>query len=143
MSLVKEDDDQSSSDEDVKCFRQAVIDELKFFRNLSKNSSQEPLAFWKQHYGRLPLLAPVAKRFLPIPGRAAPVEQVFSIAGRVHSDNSSNMTAETLRAILTIKNSRLGWMDLARQLPSDAFDVNVDPLGENEATNEMEELLED
>eukprot|EP01138_Halocafeteria_seosinensis_P005564 gb/GECG01005687.1/.p1 GENE.gb/GECG01005687.1/~~gb/GECG01005687.1/.p1 ORF type:complete len:696 (+),score=85.80 gb/GECG01005687.1/:1-2088(+) len=137
-----EEEDQSSSDEEVKCFRQAVMDELKCFRSFSKNSSQEPLPFWKEHHEKFPLLAPVAKRFLPIPGSAAPAEQVFSIAGRVHSDRSCNMTAETLRAILTIKNSRLGWMDLARQPPSDAFDVNVDPFGENEAEMRMDEAEE-
>ena len=57
------------------------------------------------------------------------------VAGRVHSDNSCRMTAETLRTILLLKNRWLHWMDLARQPPTDAFDVNVDPFGENESTS--------
>ena len=122
----KEDDSSvnSGSDEELSSFPQEVLNELKQFRTSAREDLQEPLPFWKKYAS--------ARKFMAIPGSAAPAEPVFSIAERVHSGNSCSGTADTLTSILTLKNVWLGWMDLSENMPSDAFDVNSECFGENE-----------
>ena len=43
----------------------------------------DPLVYWEQHQQQFPQLTSLAMRYLAIPASSAPVERLFSIAGKV------------------------------------------------------------
>jgi hypothetical protein len=53
---------------------------------ITSNSYEDTLLFWKVHESVLPLLAPLAKKFLGVPASSASVERMFNIAGHVYSN---------------------------------------------------------
>ena len=44
---------------------------------------EDPLAFWKQQKDTMPVLSTLACKYLCIPASSAPVERIFSVAGKV------------------------------------------------------------
>ena len=42
-----------------------------------------PLTFWKENERKFPVLAKLAREFFGVPSSSSPVEQLFSIAGKV------------------------------------------------------------
>jgi hypothetical protein len=55
----------------------------------------------KQEY---PLMFQVARDYLPIPGAAVDVERLFNIAREILGLRRASMAAETLRALILLKD---------------------------------------
>lgn len=58
----------------------------KYTGLVNSSSYTDPLVFWKAHENSLPLLAPLAKKFLGVPASSASVERMFNISGHIFSN---------------------------------------------------------
>lgn len=66
------------------------------------------LDFWKSSR-EYPSLAPLANKYLAIPASSAPVERLFSIAGRIFRPDRCSLKSETFEQLMLIKcNSGVG-----------------------------------
>ena len=65
--------------------------------------SEDPLGFWKKNAGRFPQLAISATKYLAIPASSAPVERLFSIAGKVFRPDRSRLNDDTFERLMFIK----------------------------------------
>ncbi|XP_062579450.1 zinc finger BED domain-containing protein 4-like [Saccostrea cucullata] len=45
--------------------------------------SESPLTYWSQNHSRFPCLSKLAQRYLAVPATSAPVERLFSVAGKI------------------------------------------------------------
>ena len=75
---------------------------------LSKPSvpvDSNPLTFWKNHENTYHKLSLLAQKYLAIPASSAPVERLFSVAGKIYRPdrcNLSDKSFETLMFIFTV-----------------------------------------
>ena len=73
----------------------------------AKNKS-DPLAYWKEEEFKYPVLSVLASRYLAIPASSAPVERLFSIAGKIFRPERCSMKDETFERLMMIKcNAKL------------------------------------
>ena len=56
---------------------------LKYLEEPVISQDNSPLVFWKKNNLQFPILAHVAECILAIPALSAPVERLFSIAGKM------------------------------------------------------------
>ena len=71
---------------------------------LSESCEQvDPLQYWKQHRDKSPNLANLAKKYLCIPATSAPVERLFSIAGKFFRSERCRLSDKTFEMLMTIK----------------------------------------
>lgn len=63
----------------------------------------DPLLFWQQNQSTLPQLTILALRYLCIPASSAPVERLFSIAGKVFRPERCRMTDVRFEELMFIK----------------------------------------
>ena len=54
--------------------------------------SQNPAKYWKENQQKYPLLSRLAKDVLGVPSSFAPVERLFSIAGKVFTPERCRLT---------------------------------------------------
>lgn len=62
-----------------------------------------PLDFWKLNGSKFPKLSNLAKHYLSIPASSAPVERLFSIAGKIFRPNRCSMTDTVFQKLIAIK----------------------------------------
>lgn len=63
----------------------------------------DPLQFWKTNQDKYPNLANVAKKYLCIPATSAPVERLFSIAGKFFRPERCRLSDKTFEMLMMIK----------------------------------------
>lgn len=63
----------------------------------------DPLKYWKEHCDKYPTLAILAKKYLCIPATSAPVERLFSIAGKVFRPERCRLSDNTFEMLMMIK----------------------------------------
>lgn len=61
------------------------------------------LLFWKLHENSLPLLAPLAKKFLGVPASSASVERMFNISGHVFSNKRRRTGVKLFENLVFLK----------------------------------------
>ena len=70
--------------------------------------SSDPLKYWKGQQSNFPVLSTLAARYLTIPASSAPVEWLFSIAGKVFRPERCLMKDSTFERLMMIKcNSKV------------------------------------
>ena len=62
-----------------------------------------PLNFWKLNGSNFPKLSNLAKHYLSIPASSAPVERLFSIAGKIFRPDRCSMTDTVFQKLIAIK----------------------------------------
>ena len=62
-----------------------------------------PFKWWQDNYHRYPILAKVARRYLPSPATSVHSERLFSGAGEVYDDKRSRLMPELAESLLLIK----------------------------------------
>ncbi|CAC5368390.1 unnamed protein product [Mytilus coruscus] len=62
-----------------------------------------PLGFWESNEHNYPILASMAKRFLAILASSAPVERLFSIAGKIFCPDRCRLSDNTFHKLIMIK----------------------------------------
>lgn len=71
-------------------------------------SSADPLLFWKTNEHVYPTLSKIAKKYLCVPASSAPVERLFSIAGKIFKPDRMQLKDDTFETLMIIKcNSTL------------------------------------
>ena len=63
----------------------------------------DPLSFWKLNENKYPALAKLAPIFLCIPASSAPVERLFSIAGKVFHPERCRLTDNTFQQLMFLR----------------------------------------
>ena len=63
----------------------------------------KPLDFWKLNESKFPKLSRMAKYYLSIPASSAPVERLFSIAGKLLRSDRCSMTDAVFQKLIAIK----------------------------------------
>jgi hypothetical protein len=65
--------------------------------------NSDPLIWWKSHASEFPKLARMAKTALSIPASSAPVERIFSTAGKIFRPERTRLTSEKFETLVFIK----------------------------------------
>jgi len=65
--------------------------------------SDNPLAFWQINANKFPHLSNLAIRHLAIPATSAPVERLFSIAGKLFRPERCRLNDKTVEQLMMIK----------------------------------------
>ena len=65
----------------------------------------DPLEYWSNKCVHLPSLAKAAQYYLSIPASSAPVERLFSVAGKLFQPLSSNLKDDTFLKLMFIKGN--------------------------------------
>jgi len=63
----------------------------------------DPLLFWKENQNSFPNLAVLACKYLAIPASSAPVERIFSVAGKIFRPERCRLNDKTFKELLTIR----------------------------------------
>lgn len=77
---------------------------FEFFVYLFVDRASNPLDYWKFKEKTYPVLAAMARDYLAVPATSCSSERLFSAAGNVISEKRSRLNADTLRALLCLKN---------------------------------------
>ncbi len=75
----------------------------KYLNSELLDDDSKPLLYWKDHRSEFPLLCQLARRYLAVPASSAPVERLFSIAGKTFSKERSRLTDERFEQLMFIK----------------------------------------
>ena len=65
----------------------------------------DPLAYWKLHAMKYPVLSKVAPRYLSIPTSSAPTERVFSVTGKIFRPERCRLSSEVLEKLMFIRGN--------------------------------------
>ena len=68
---------------------------------LSKES--DPLSYWKEKRPSFPLLGRIAAKYLSIPATSAPVEKLFSVAGKFIQPERCRLTDTVFEKLIYIE----------------------------------------
>ena len=63
----------------------------------------DPLLFWCQHQQQYPTLGQLARRYVAVPANSAPVERLFSIAGKTFTKERGRLIDERFEELMFIK----------------------------------------
>ncbi|KAG0718305.1 Zinc finger BED domain-containing protein 4 [Chionoecetes opilio] len=75
--------------------------------NLSEDS--DPLVYWEQNRTNYPDLAILATQYLAIPASSAPVERLFSVAGKVFKPDRCSLSDKVFEELMFIRcNPKIG-----------------------------------
>lgn len=78
--------------------------EIEMYLNApTLDEDANPLDYWRQHQTQFPTLCQLAKRYLAIPASSAPVERLFSIAGRIFSKERSCLSDVRFEELMFVK----------------------------------------
>ena len=81
-----------------------TVNELEtYFQELGQEMDTYPLDYWKINYINYPTLAKLANKPLSTPATSAPVERLFSIAGKVFRPKRCSLKDDTFEKLLMIK----------------------------------------
>lgn len=67
------------------------------------DEDMDPLAFWREHRNQFPTLCKLASKYLSLPASSAPVERLFSIAGKVFRPERCRLTDIKFEEIMMIR----------------------------------------
>ena len=79
---------------------------IEFQRYLSQpciSEDRDVLAYWKDHRETFPTLAKLAQKYLSVPASSAPVERIFSIAGKVFRPDRCRLTDKNFESVMFVK----------------------------------------
>ena len=62
-----------------------------------------PLAFWKSHLSKFPAISKIVPNFLCIPASSAPIERLFSVAGKTFRPERCRLSDKTFEALMFVK----------------------------------------
>ena len=125
MSTTANVDD--GHDEPVDNLEKAERQLAVFFTEEPTGMETDVLAWWKVHSDRFPLLAPVARKFLAIPGSSVPSKSVFSAAGAIVTKTRSSLHPWNVDALIFLrKNVILPSLHRSTRLLSAAEEVAAD-----------------
>lgn len=79
----------------------AEVDEYVDLATLPMDAN--PATFWKENKKKFPLLSILAKEVLSIPSSSAPVERLFSIAGKVFTPERCRLTDKRFEQLMFIR----------------------------------------
>ena len=65
--------------------------------------TSDPLQFWQTHEKKWPNLATLASRYLAIPASSAPVERLFSVAGKVFRPERASLSDKRFEELMFIR----------------------------------------
>ena len=66
--------------------------------------SADSLSFWDSHSCKYPTLASLALKYLTSPASSAPVERIFSIAGKVFRPDRCRIKSQNFERLMFIKS---------------------------------------
>ncbi|CAF3749487.1 unnamed protein product, partial [Adineta steineri] len=85
--------------------------QLRLYNNMTLNDNFEydnnPLLFWKQQHNHLPLLAKIARSVFVIQASSSESERHFSLAGRIVTEQRSNLDSDCVEALVVLKEAYL------------------------------------
>ena len=82
----------------------AMISQVeKYFNSPCLPEDTEPLVFWKIHQCQQPQMAHLACHYLHIPASSAPVEHLFSVAGKVFRPDRCRLSDTLFEKLMFIK----------------------------------------
>ena len=64
---------------------------------------EDPLVYWKTNKEKFPCIAKIVAHYLSIPASSAPVERLFSTAGKVFRPERCQLNDETFEMLMFIK----------------------------------------
>ena len=67
------------------------------------DEDSDPLQFWREHQQQYPTLSQLSRRYLAVPSSSAPVERLFSIAGKTFSKERGRLGDERFEELMFIK----------------------------------------
>ena len=76
---------------------------LYFLSEPCTEMSENPLMYWQINSNKFPLLSNLARKHLAIPATSAPVERLFSIAGKVFRPVRCRLNDKTFEQLMIIK----------------------------------------
>ncbi|SJL11861.1 uncharacterized protein ARMOST_15272 [Armillaria ostoyae] len=72
------------------------------YKNIDQGDANDPLAWWKLHESKFPIITTMARDFLAIPGTSVSVERLFSTSRQLCTEVRSSLKADTImKAMLT------------------------------------------
>ena len=74
-----------------------------YLRANTEPMDTNPANFWKEHMKKYPVLAKLAKECLAVPASSAPVERLFSIAGKVFTPERCRLTDSRFEQLMFIR----------------------------------------
>ena len=81
----------------------AVNEPETYLEESCQEMDTNPLDYWKINYINYPTLAKLANKLLSTPATSAPVECLFSIAGKVFRPERCSLKADTFEKVMMIK----------------------------------------
>jgi hypothetical protein len=81
--------------------KQSELDQ--YLSEVCESSESNPLHFWSLHTESLPKLSKMAETYLALPASSAPVERLFSIAGKVFRPERCSLTDSNFEALMFLK----------------------------------------
>lgn len=67
------------------------------------DEESDPLIYWQQQQATFPQLTSLALRYLAVPASSAPVERLFSVAGKVFRPDRNRLSDERFEELMFIK----------------------------------------
>ena len=64
-----------------------------------------PLVYWKDHRFKFPTLVRLIPKFLHVPGTSAPVERLFSTAGKIFCPEKCSLSAKTFETLMFVRSN--------------------------------------
>lgn len=96
-----------SSDEEMRPFREPVVEELERFRCEPKvKNDVNILDWWKKRAGVYPILSEISKFYLCIPATSVSTERVFSTGGNVITKLRMSMTDEHANQLILLSKNK-------------------------------------
>ena len=92
FSIIKKRPPPRKSDEISMYIKEDLLDE-----------DENPLKFWELNEKRWPCLAKQAKNYLSLPASSAPVERIFSYAGKILRPERANLKDTNFEIIMFLK----------------------------------------
>ncbi|KAI2661217.1 Zinc finger BED domain-containing protein 4 [Labeo rohita] len=74
-----------------------------YFSTPCLTEDTDPLVYWKENQSRFPTLAQRACKYLAIPASSAPVERIFSVAGKIFRPERCRLNDKTFEELLRIR----------------------------------------
>ncbi len=72
-----------------------------------QDEASDPLLYWSSAESRYSKLAKQAQKYLAIPASSAPVERIFSVAGKILRPDRARMTDKTFETLMFCKCNKV------------------------------------
>jgi len=82
---------------------------IEYLQTSQVEYEDDPLEWWMSHAMQFPHAARTAKTVLSIPASSAPVERIFSTAGKIFRPERTRLSAEKFEQLVFIKCNKWNW----------------------------------